>query len=491
MPNALTTDARCPTRLTQVAEGEAPLGGVFYRAGGRVTVLADGPEGLAVARLLAADRETSLVAPGIAEGATDGVRCAPGHVAQLTGWLGAFTVHVARDADSHAVAHAADVVVDLRAAPGLSAALPAPGHLRAGPEATQAEAAEALAAQARALRGTFHKPKYFLHDPAICAHDVGGTRACSRCLDVCDAEAIRSEGGRIVVEPHLCQGCATCALACPTGAMSVAAPNRAALLAQVAQAGPGPLTVGPGPDADIAAAPAAQFGEELWFAALAQGAAGVSLRAGAEAPPRQRATLEARAAAAAVIAEAFGLGPRAVALDAPAEAVAAQPGAPLPPAGKRAMLSAAWAALEPEGFAGVALPEGATQGAIAVDRDACVLCGVCAKTCPTGAIRFAEGERAVLEFAEAACIQCGGCARICPKGAIALVPRLAPAAERNDWREANSGEMARCVETGRPYMSQRMLDEILRRAQAGGFLSPAFEAQMRRCPEARGKTSGT
>ncbi|MGF1659303.1 MAG: 4Fe-4S binding protein [Rubrimonas sp.] len=477
-----TPDARCPARLTPVRDGDAPLGGVLYRAEDRVLVLADGPEGLEVARLLGPDREATLVAPGLDGGDAEAVRRIPGRVAGLKGWLGAFLAHVARDADSHPVAHPADVVIDLQAAPAIAAAIPPLGYLRARPED-----AEAVAAQARALKGTFHKPKYFAYDASICAHDVGGARACSRCLDVCDAEAIRSEGGRILVEPTLCQGCATCALACPTGALSVADPSRAALLDRVAQAGAGPLRVGPG--GDLALTSAAQLGEELWFAALAQGAAGVSLGLGPDAPPRQRATLQARAAAASIIAEAFGLGAAAVALDAEATA-APRAGPPLAAAGKRALLQTALSQLEPEGFEGVALPGGATLGAIAVDAESCILCGVCAKVCPTGAVRYAEAERATLDFAEGLCIQCGACARNCPKDAIALVPGLSPASLREDWREVNSGAMARCVETGAPFISQAMLDEILRRAREGGFLTPAFEAQMRRAPEARGKSGG-
>jgi ferredoxin len=47
--------------------------------------------------------------------------------------------------------------------------------------------------------------------------------------------------------------------------------------------------------------------------------------------------------------------------------------------------------------------------------DACISCGACAGTCPTGAISQGATH---YEISEAACIECGACAGTCPTGAI-------------------------------------------------------------------------
>jgi ferredoxin len=53
----------------------------------------------------------------------------------------------------------------------------------------------------------------------------------------------------------------------------------------------------------------------------------------------------------------------------------------------------------------------------------CAAHGVCAKVCPTGALRRDEvGDTAELRFNAALCIACGQCARICPDGSLRLTP---------------------------------------------------------------------
>ncbi len=49
-----------------------------------------------------------------------------------------------------------------------------------------------------------------------------------------------------------------------------------------------------------------------------------------------------------------------------------------------------------------------------VDRDRCLGCGICEKSCPAGAISV--DETAWID--ESRCIGCGCCAAVCPAGAI-------------------------------------------------------------------------
>ena len=62
-----------------------------------------------------------------------------------------------------------------------------------------------------------------------------------------------------------------------------------------------------------------------------------------------------------------------------------------------------------------------TRGHIELDAESCILCGVCMRSCPPGAIKVNReaGEWTINRFD---CIQCGYCADKCPKKCLALVP---------------------------------------------------------------------
>ncbi len=94
----------------------------------------------------------------------------------------------------------------------------------------------------RDLVGEFEKPKFFQYKQKLCAHSRNEQIGCTACIDVCSAQAIRSDAslkgrarrrpaaqtaGGIVVEPHLCVGCGACTTVCPSGAISYATPRAA------------------------------------------------------------------------------------------------------------------------------------------------------------------------------------------------------------------------------------------------------------------------
>lgn len=56
------------------------------------------------------------------------------------------------------------------------------------------------------------------------------------------------------------------------------------------------------------------------------------------------------------------------------------------------------------------------RGKIIYDREACVGCLLCTKTCPTGAITVTEERKVAFNLDR--CIFCGQCMEICPKDAI-------------------------------------------------------------------------
>lgn len=62
-----------------------------------------------------------------------------------------------------------------------------------------------------------------------------------------------------------------------------------------------------------------------------------------------------------------------------------------------------------------------TRGHIEIKEDQCILCGMCMRSCPPGAIKV---DRAGLTWTidRFDCIQCGYCTEKCPKKCLSLVP---------------------------------------------------------------------
>jgi Fe-S-cluster-containing hydrogenase component 2 len=123
-----------------------------------------------------------------------------------------------------------DLVLDLRDRPAFAHHQLPQGYFHPGAD-PQAQFSAAMAAQR--LVGEFEKPKFFRFREKLCAHRRNEITGCTRCIDVCSAQAIRSGGDRIAVEPHLCVGCGACATVCPSGAMGYAYPTPAHLGARL------------------------------------------------------------------------------------------------------------------------------------------------------------------------------------------------------------------------------------------------------------------
>jgi len=504
-----------------------PTSTVEFRSHGRCLVIGEEGAALGLARELAGSLACTVAAPGTAAptvGTIEGVTVVRGGRPLVRGALGDFEVTLVSDGRQQALGALLtppvgrfDLVVDLGSPPLLRQAMLPLGYHAPGPDP---EARAALLRVLPDMQGEFEKPKYFNYDPEICAHGRSGKRGCTRCIDVCPAEAIVSAGDRVEVNPYLCQGGGACATVCPSGAMTYAYPLSAdllgalrALLGDYRQAG------GADPclmfhDASAASALEQELGvampervlpvelEELgsigmeaWLACLAYGAESVVLLGTDRTPPQVVEALQEQLGIARTILAGLGYAEdclRFVNADEPVAARtllsrlpsgSSRPAATFvtPVSDKRGTLRLALLHLHahaPAAKRSVSLPAGAPFGEVRVNATACTLCMSCVSSCPTHALQDGRGLPQ-LNFREWSCVQCGLCVRTCPEDAITLNPRLLYDAEaRERARVLHEEQPVCCVACGKPFATRSLLDKLNAKL-AGHWMFQSEEARRR------------
>ncbi len=512
---ANTTDGQARARaLAQRGTAEGAAGAfVTYASAGRVLVIGPLEPAAAAARRLRGELEVRVLAtdeagprPSRPDIEDFGGHLLRARLASIEGHLGAFRISIADGGESVDVGlqfglgdeETFDLVLDLGDPPALPRQKPPPGYFHAGDEASLARALSALPE----LVGEFDKPRYFEYDPDICVHGSRGQTGCTRCLDHCATEAIRSLGERIEVDPFLCQGCGSCATVCPTGAITYTAPSGETLaddlrrlLRAYREAGGGHPVIlfhdGETGAAALTGWAAAMpesilpvevedtggVGPDTWLSALAFGAGRVLLAMPPDTPPSERAATLGEIGFVHEILRGLGMpvdrvgtldirGDETWLGEAP-EPVAAEPATFAGMGGKRERMRRAIEHLyrQAGNTAGVQpLPAGAPLGAIEVDTEACTLCMACVSVCPTQAVQ-GGGEVPRLDFREDRCVQCGICEHACPEDAIRLVPRIDFAAHTGEpqHRVLNESEMHYCPGCGKPFAAKKVIERMEQR----------------------------
>jgi ferredoxin len=497
-----------------------PLDTVGYKSAGHTLVIGTRADALPWAERLAAVLPVTVLLLDD-DGADKALRLFPVFAVRalvVTGWLGAFDA--SWQAPGMAPEHARfDLVLDLGAAPQIATHQPPHGYYAPGldPAARQA-AVDALVD----MVGEFEKPKYFAYKERLCAHGRNRRSGCNACVEICSAGAIADAGDLVAVNPYLCAGCGACTTVCPTGALGYAYPSAAhtgmrikAALHAYAQAGgrdPVLLVHGaegaalldavdvPGRVLPLGVHHTASTGIDIWLAALAWGAAGVTvLMTDAEAP-QYAAALDEQMTIAQTIMTGLGYAGAHVQLlrvtgpddlapalqHAPRGAVPARRAGFNVAADKRNTLDYALEHLlreAPQPVDEIALPAGSPFGLLAVDAGKCSLCMACVGACPASALQ--DGQNAPqLRFIEKNCVQCGLCADTCPEDAIQLVPRLSFRDTRKQPVVLNETQPFHCIRCNKPFGTLRMVESML--ARLAGH--PAFAGhldRMRMCGDCR------
>jgi ferredoxin len=514
--------------LDAIAQPEA-MSTVGYRSAGKTLVIGAAADVLPWADRLAAALPVTVLLTDCdaADSKSAPLRIYPVFNARaivLTGWLGAF--EATWQAPGLAPEHDRfDLVLDLGASPQLTAHQHPHGYYAPGADdAARAAALDELVD----MVGDFEKPKYFAYKERLCAHSRNQRSGCNACIEICSARAIEGAGDLIKVNPYLCAGCGACTTVCPSGALGYAYPGAAhtgtrikAMLQAYAEAGgsepvvllhgaPGGRLLSKLPAGSHQAAPsrvlpvalhhAASCGMDVWLAALAWGASGVTVLTTDEEAPQYTAALDEQMKIAQAVLDGLGYaGPhlqllRVSSLDELAVALQHAPRgeAPGKPAGfnlaadKRNSLDYALDHLyrhAPQKVEEVALPAGAPFGTLEVNANACSLCMACVGACPSSALQ--DGLNAPqLRFIEKNCVQCGLCADTCPENAIALVPRLSFAEARKQPVVLNETQPFHCIRCNKPFGTLRMVESML--ARLAGH--PAFAGnldRMRMCGDCR------
>jgi ferredoxin len=370
------------------------------------------------------------------------------------------------------------------------------------------------------LVGEFEKPRYVDFKSELCAHSRSRKIGCTRCLDVCPTSAITPAGDSVAIDAYACGGCGACHSVCPTGAAAYAMPpieflatRLRTLLATYVEAGgekPALLVHDPRTgDALIDAVarfgkglPArvipftvnevTQLGFDFLALAFAYGAAQVIVLAHPEKQP-ELAALAGQIGLAETVLQGLGYGggrlhvlveadPDTVetALYGLPDVTPIDGGSFLPLGDKRGLTRLALAHLyqaAPSPRDVLALPPGASFGAVAIRIEGCTLCLACVGACPTGAL-LDNSDLPQLRFQEEACVQCGLCKATCPEKVISLVPRLDFTAAARSAIVLKEEPPFLCVNCGKPFGAKSSIERIV--AQLGGKHSMFADAERTR-----------
>ena len=454
----------------------------------------------------------------------------------VTGAFGSFNPIIA-DSEGHSIHLSSvagqqfasfDLILDLQNTPSYNGKqLPLGYYAPRGKEKHLREAMEEIPR----MRGRFHKPQFIVCRQNRCLHGRSRSLDCLECVDACPVGAITPQKKEIIIDQYLCQGCGTCALACPADALELHSPLNEELLSDILrQISAGADSRGREPevilydrqiDADAVGRAAwaardrllvievdeiGRIGLETLLLSLVHGAAAVTLLCASSRPLEARRALARQVDLGKEILQGLHWPAQCLrfAEDVPEAAENELSGRTMAQAaaGSFRMGSSSWSfaadrrtlirqatqLLAQEGSPTdgiIALQPGAPFGAIAIGHR-CSLCMACVSACPSGALQSCD-DTPRLSLMESRCHQCGLCKAACPEKTIELVPRLL-----YDKEEAGRPVVLRetepfnCVACGRPFASAAMISCIQEKLKTHWMYTSDSQARgLQMCPTCR------
>ena len=510
-----TGDGRARNAALQAAlhHTAEPTSAVSYNAQNSVLIVGDGERALAAAAQLGEQMNCTVVpSPGASHAHENestgkktfyGVNVVSVAMKALSGHLGQFVatvlstkgeLNLAKQISPHRDAF--DMVLDLNVPPLLDHEVLPPGYYAPGSDST---ALENALSEIPEMVGEFEKPKFFNYNPSICAHGNSGLTGCTKCLEACPTQAIRSMGDSIEVNPYLCQGAGSCTTACPTGAITYAYPKASDLLSSIKRTlrvyrdyqGSHPLLLFhdresgqseiehqaselPENVIPIQVEEVGSVGMDIWLASLAYGASQVVLLTTDAVSLSVLKTVEVQHTVATALLNGMGLDPRRIhVLHAGSMLIESLKSLPI----HSELPAASFTALDekrntqrfaldhlyqcsPRTAEVAPLPVGAAFGEIIVNKKACTVCMSCVSICPSSALIDGK-DTPRLSFLEWNCVQCGLCRNACPEDAISLNPRMLYQQDmRMRPRVLNEEEPFCCVACGKPFATKSMMERM-------------------------------
>ena len=132
----------------------------------------------------------------------------------------------------------------------------------------------------------------------------------------------------------------------------------------------------------------------------------------------------------------------------------------------------------------IAMPKGAPFGTVTVDVAGCTLCLSCVGACPARALRD-NPDKPQLSFVEDACVQCGLCAKTCPEKVITLTPRLSFKDEAKSPRVQKEEDPFHCIRCGKPYGTLATIDQLTNKLKGHSMFPGAALDRIKMCDDCR------
>ena len=433
-----------------------------------------------------------------------------------------------------------DLVLDLQTIPSFSGKRLPLGYYAPGEDKIRIEAA---LLELPEMRGRFKKPQLSLLLEHRCLHGRSRLKDCSRCLEICPVGAVRTESGKIVLDPYLCQGCGACALVCPADAIQLLNPSQEELLSELVEAlskavarqdaanmnktlpdvylydgrieessFKHSLTSPTDKNIYFGIEEIGRVGLDMLLVALAYGAGSITLVCDSHRPVETQDALRQQAELGSTILQELQMEPDCLRFliwsqtsdENRLESGSKEHGGSVSvghfsqPAhldgdftfehDKRTLVRLACDHISRGGtkdHAVISLPAGAPFGTITLG-DSCSFCMACAGICPSGALK-AGGDLPQLSLVESRCHQCGMCAAACPEKCIQLQPRLLCNAQAADIPVViKEVEPFKCVECGVPFATKAMIDRLLEKLHGHWmYKSPRQIKRLQMCRSCR------